>query len=145
MCCVVIFFFQAEDGIRDSPVTGVQTCALPISCVGLVEPKDYAFDVNQAVEYLKGNNQHVFDEFLKKMDQASSEQEYEKAVFYRNQISSLKVIQAHQFADGKRQIDLDAVAITQEADIFCVAVLFVRGGRILGRDRKSTRLNSSHW
>src|SRR5260370_11471278 len=25
-----IFFFQAEDGIRDSSVTGVQTCALPI-------------------------------------------------------------------------------------------------------------------
>src|SRR5437588_7279525 len=28
---VVIFFFQAEDGIRDHCVTGVQTCALPIS------------------------------------------------------------------------------------------------------------------
>src|SRR5699024_11676643 len=27
------FFFQAEDGIRDRNVTGVQTCALPI-CVG---------------------------------------------------------------------------------------------------------------
>src|SRR5260370_29097361 len=26
----VFFFFQAEDGIRDSSVTGVQTCALPI-------------------------------------------------------------------------------------------------------------------
>src|SRR5207245_4061322 len=26
------FFFQAEDGIRDATVTGVQTCALPISC-----------------------------------------------------------------------------------------------------------------
>src|SRR5207249_6807990 len=26
----VIFFFQAEDGIRDRNVTGVQTCALPI-------------------------------------------------------------------------------------------------------------------
>src|SRR5207253_5149633 len=26
----VIFFFQAEDGIRDGHVTGVQTCALPI-------------------------------------------------------------------------------------------------------------------
>ena len=25
------FFFQAEDGIRDDLVTGVQTCALPIS------------------------------------------------------------------------------------------------------------------
>src|SRR2546430_5932863 len=28
----MIFFFQAEDGIRDLTVTGVQTCALPISC-----------------------------------------------------------------------------------------------------------------
>src|SRR3712207_9412926 len=27
----MIFFFQAEDGIRDIGVTGVQTCALPIS------------------------------------------------------------------------------------------------------------------
>ena len=26
----VVFFFQAEDGIRDHCVTGVQTCALPI-------------------------------------------------------------------------------------------------------------------
>src|SRR2546430_11366734 len=34
-----IFFFQAEDGIRDLTVTGVQTCALPISvgmAMGLV-------------------------------------------------------------------------------------------------------------
>src|SRR5207245_3939966 len=38
MCCLVcvfgfvflFFFFQAEDGIRDATVTGVQTCALPI-------------------------------------------------------------------------------------------------------------------
>ena len=30
VCC--FFFFQAEDGIRDRLVTGVQTCALPIWC-----------------------------------------------------------------------------------------------------------------
>src|SRR5207245_3233728 len=28
---LLLFFFQAEDGIRDATVTGVQTCALPIS------------------------------------------------------------------------------------------------------------------
>src|SRR5438046_8934193 len=32
-----IFFFQAEDGIRDWSVTGVQTCALPISRRNKVE------------------------------------------------------------------------------------------------------------
>src|SRR2546430_10900068 len=31
MMYVFFFFFQAEDGIRDLTVTGVQTCALPIS------------------------------------------------------------------------------------------------------------------
>src|SRR5699024_11262465 len=37
VCQVVLFFFffQAEDGIRDRNVTGVQTCALPISSVAL--------------------------------------------------------------------------------------------------------------
>src|SRR2546430_11153289 len=33
LCCC-FFFFQAEDGIRDLTVTGVQTCALPISPPG---------------------------------------------------------------------------------------------------------------
>src|SRR5690606_18030523 len=32
ICFLFFFFFQAEDGIRDFHVTGVQTCALPICC-----------------------------------------------------------------------------------------------------------------
>src|SRR3989441_9644738 len=32
-----VFFFQAEDGIRDKLVTGVQTCALPISLAPIEE------------------------------------------------------------------------------------------------------------
>src|SRR5256885_13301081 len=36
MCCI-FFFFQAEDGIRDYKVTGVQTCALPIYGPGPAE------------------------------------------------------------------------------------------------------------
>src|SRR5476649_3039251 len=31
LTAIILFFFQAEDGIRDHCVTGVQTCALPIS------------------------------------------------------------------------------------------------------------------
>src|SRR5436305_7414777 len=34
VCLFCVFFFQAEDGIRDADVTGVQTCALPISGSG---------------------------------------------------------------------------------------------------------------
>src|SRR2546430_12838464 len=44
------FFFQAEDGIRDLTVTGVQTCALPIWLVALTQKKDwlpYCREANQ--------------------------------------------------------------------------------------------------
>ena len=43
VCCLLcVFFFQAEDGIRDVAVTGVQTCALPI-CSCYTEEKEIAF------------------------------------------------------------------------------------------------------
>src|SRR5690606_40767759 len=35
LCFFFFFFFQAEDGIRDFHVTGVQTCALPIFMMAL--------------------------------------------------------------------------------------------------------------
>src|SRR5690606_4150372 len=48
------FFFQAEDGIRDFHVTGVQTCALPISCQfggGLGPPTEPNPPINQPSQY----------------------------------------------------------------------------------------------
>src|SRR5256714_14810555 len=56
MFTVYFFFFQAEDGIRDKLVTGVQTCALPISINGhtlfieTAEPREMALEVLDAVE-----------------------------------------------------------------------------------------------
>src|SRR5256884_7946189 len=42
---VFFFFFQAEDGIRDVAVTGVQTCALPISSIsGLEDPMNAFYE-----------------------------------------------------------------------------------------------------
>src|SRR3989475_3941420 len=47
---VLFFFFQAEDGIRDLTVTGVQTCALPIWGKG----KGVTLQLATSVKYLKG-------------------------------------------------------------------------------------------
>src|SRR5260370_21077143 len=50
-----LFFFQAEDGIRDSSVTGVQTCALPIAVAVQVMGKGSLHAVTRAlaIEYAK--------------------------------------------------------------------------------------------
>src|SRR5438093_8986634 len=45
-----LFFFQAEDGIRDWSVTGVQTCALPIWLVfGVANKRSIAWGIAQAL------------------------------------------------------------------------------------------------
>src|SRR2546421_5870438 len=46
-----LFFFQAEDGIRDLIVTGVQTCALPISRDGIIEQQREGGEDQDAREY----------------------------------------------------------------------------------------------
>src|SRR5207244_11319550 len=50
----MIFFFQAEDGIRDDLVTGVQTCALPISkAATFLDYQRRVWDAASAVERLR--------------------------------------------------------------------------------------------
>src|SRR5438067_10791065 len=46
------FFFQVEDGIRDRNVTGVQTCALPISRVRAYSEPAHADDLSGSDHYL---------------------------------------------------------------------------------------------
>src|SRR3989441_6092523 len=68
---VFFFFFQAEDGIRDKLVTGVQTCALPISFSELNDPLDQRrrFEAQMA-ERAKGDlaAQRLDEDFLRALE-----------------------------------------------------------------------------
>src|SRR3712207_7684314 len=57
---LVVFFFQAEDGIRDIGVTGVQTCALPILLVSDLAGKIESFE--QELSGLRTHNQTLQEE-----------------------------------------------------------------------------------
>src|SRR2546422_8583246 len=62
---VFFFFFQAEDGIRDVAVTGVQTCALPISDIldgvaGRPAAPELSMDFEEAIGRLPDGARHVF-------------------------------------------------------------------------------------
>src|SRR5207237_5414387 len=52
------FFFQAEDGIRDSSVTGVQTCALPISRIAAL-----ALQFERALQVIRSDLAAVQQDF----------------------------------------------------------------------------------
>src|SRR5690625_7830893 len=61
MFLIFFFFFQAEDGIRDGHVTGVQTCALPI------------FEFSEPLDVLKG------DELTNMIDEVAQEERYTRS------------------------------------------------------------------
>src|SRR5438094_8568706 len=58
MLLCIFFFFQAEDGIRDRTVTGVQTCALPI-CEWLHPPIALQAPLGEAIHYTCRDTQHT--------------------------------------------------------------------------------------
>src|SRR5229473_3931006 len=86
---IFFFFFQAEDGIRDKLVTGVQTCALPISLAGKIFKRHggYAFEVGgMGAKFACG--EEFFDE---RMDVGEG--------FSEGFVADLRAIDANAFVD----------------------------------------------
>src|SRR5689334_25419949 len=81
------FFFQAEDGIRDGTVTGVQTCALPILLPPLRAERRLPVDVRlDAVAVADVHRRLAFDAFrgaLERGDTRSEERRVGKECRYR--------------------------------------------------------------
>ena len=108
----------------------IKRCSAP--CVEKISQKDYSFNVSQAVDYLKGNDKTIIDNFINEMEKASRDQNYERAAFFRDQIANLKVIQSQQYVDGTKKVDADVISLVDQRGMHCLAVLFVRQGKILG-------------
>ena len=108
----------------------IRRCTAP--CVGLVSQGDYSEQVKDAMLFLQGKNQKVLTRMISRMEQASLELEYEAAAMFRDQINTLKQMQAQQFVSG-RQADIDFIALAQEQNQTCVQLVSIRGGRNLGQ------------
>ncbi len=108
----------------------IRRCSGP--CVDLIDTDAYHRDVDNAIRFLSGKNDAVLVDLQKRMDQAANTLNFETAAQYRDQIASIRDVQARQVVAGSGLKDADALAVEMEAGTFCVAVLMVRGGRMLG-------------
>ncbi|HEY5667469.1 MAG TPA: excinuclease ABC subunit UvrC [Gammaproteobacteria bacterium] len=107
----------------------IQRCSAP--CVGLISPEDYARDVEDAMQFLRGRGEAVIESIASRMEKAAEAQRYEHAAQYRDQLARLQATQSEQLV-ARTAVDFDVVALSRQGSVCCVTVLFFRGGRMLG-------------
>ena len=107
----------------------IERCTAP--CVGLISEQDYASDLEHAVLFLEGHSDVVTARLAERMEQASQALQFERAAQYRDQLAKLKNVQSQQLM-ARSSGDFDAVGMAEDHGIYCIAVMFFRGGRSLG-------------
>jgi len=108
----------------------IKRCTAP--CVGEITAEQYATDVDAAIEFLEGKNRSVINTFIRRMEKASSERQYEQAARFRDQIARLKEVEARQLVSRSANKDLDILGFASNAAIHCITVLFIRNGAVIG-------------
>ncbi|MFK5984663.1 MAG: excinuclease ABC subunit UvrC [Pseudomonadota bacterium] len=107
----------------------IKRCTAP--CVNLINQADYHIDVKHTQLFLEGKSARLIDILVEKMELASSQQEYESASIFRDQIISLRRIQEKQYINTEKG-DIDVIAIAYASGIACIQVFFIRDGINLG-------------
>jgi excinuclease ABC subunit C len=106
-------------------------CSAP--CTGLISREAYARDVESAVLVLEGRAADVTERIGRDMDRAALQLDYERAAALRDQLAALTDIQSRQVVSRARtSADTDVIAVAEEGGEFCVALMFIRGGQLLG-------------
>ncbi|HXE66042.1 MAG TPA: excinuclease ABC subunit UvrC, partial [Rhodanobacteraceae bacterium] len=116
---------------RSRPCLQFQIGRCTAPCVDFIGAAEYAEDVRHATMFLDGRSDAVVKELAASMDEASARQDYERAARLRDQVATLRSLQAHHYVQGA-SADMDVFACRVEAGIACVSVLFFRNGISLG-------------
>lgn len=125
---------QCEDSVfrnRSRPCLQYQIDRCTGPCVGLISKDDYDRDVRHTRMFLEGRNRALADELQQEMEAASGHLKFERAALLRDQLQSLRQIQAEQVIETGNN-NCDVVACALEGDQSCVHILFIRRGRVLG-------------
>ncbi len=110
----------------------IHQCKAP--CQGYISKEEYGRSTEQVLQFLNGNYDLIIKELDRKMQEASEELEFEKAIEYRELLSSVhKIAQKQKITDTAGE-DRDILAVAAEEEDAVVQVFFIRGGRLIGRD-----------
>ena len=110
----------------------IKQCDAP--CQGYISKEAYAKSLDQALEFLNGQYGNVLSMLEKKMMDASEQLDFEKAIEYRELLSSVKKVAQKQKITSSSMEDRDIIAMAKDETDAVVQVFFVREGKLIGRE-----------
>ncbi len=109
----------------------IKRCDAP--CVFPVDKQAYAEQVRDVSLFLEGKDRELVGRLDTRMREAASREEYESAAAIRDQLRSLEKTLEEQRVVSDELRDQDVIGFHREGTAVEIAVLHVRGGKLLGR------------
>lgn len=110
----------------------IHHCQAP--CQGYISQEEYRKSIDEVVRFLNGHYDLVLKELEEKMMAASDSLEFEKAIEYRELLTSVQKVAQKQKITDTAGDDRDIIAMASEGEDAVVQVFFIRSGRLIGRD-----------
>lgn len=105
----------------------IKRCTAP--CVGYVSEAEYATQLKQAGDFLRGKNQQIQEAFAAEMHAASDAMEFERAALLRDRIRALTKVQHAQSLHAAGIIDADVLVMARQGEHIIVQILIFRCGQ----------------
>lgn len=118
----------------------IHQCTGP--CQGYISKEEYRKRVDAVIEFLNGNYAPVIRSLEEKMNAASAELQFEKAIEYRELLGSVKQIAQKQKITHNDGEDKDIIALAADDRDAVVQVFFIRDGKLIGRDHFYVRIGT---
>ncbi|MDI7247642.1 MAG: excinuclease ABC subunit UvrC [Bacillota bacterium] len=106
-------------------------------CAGAITREAYAEIVKQIVLFLEGRQDRLVREMKRSMQAASDLLDFEAAAALRDRIRAMERVMERQKMVLESRQDIDVIGFARDEDgaEACVQVFFVRGGKLVGRER----------
>ncbi|MDD5067532.1 MAG: excinuclease ABC subunit UvrC [bacterium] len=103
-------------------------------CRGNIDPDAYRKMLGQVVLFLQGRNGELIRKLEQEMQQCSDRLDFERAGLVRDRIRAIRDIMEEQRIISSDFRTRDVLAVTEQGNIFNVTMLFIRDGKLLGKN-----------
>ncbi|MEP7384483.1 MAG: excinuclease ABC subunit UvrC [Gemmatimonadota bacterium] len=128
--------YALMDEVPDRPCLDYHIGKCKAPCVGYQTEADYRGMIDEVVLFLDGRTTDVIRRVRDRMQEASAKLNFERAAELRDALMKLDSLEEPTVVVQVEGGDKDVIGYARDGDDACVAILRIRGGKLLARDQR---------